>query len=299
MQKLVYTCNYRAFRKKGVVTLSGQSFLKLYYSNCYVNIWSCIFQTFKDKNSFSCMNAPKRTDSLVYYRDCSATYHMKDGTVFNVSKGDIVYTPKGSCYSLEIYNREHANAGSFGIHFLLYDENMLPTVASDEAFVINSSDPEHYYSLFSKMSKIYDAGVKSNSRIKELFYEIVSSICEAYEYKNIANNEFRIIEKGISYLETDYKLEKSVADIAEMCMVSENYFRRLFKEYSGVSPKEYILNAKIQKAKSRLFEENIPISEIADICGFPDTAYFCRVFKKRTGFSPLEYRKAKNNGKNI
>ena len=279
--------------------MSVQSFIKLYYKNYHAGIFSCIFQTWQDKNTFSCLNTPKKTDSLVYHRDCKATDRMKDGTVFTANNGDIVYTPKGSCYSIEITDRQHSNAGSFGIHFFLYDENLKPFVACEDAFLIKVSNPEFYYELFSKMSKISDAGAKSTSRLKCLFYDVVSSLCEAMEYKNKTNNEFRIIEKGITYLETDYKLEKSVADIADLCKVSENYFRRLFKEYSGVSPKEYILNAKIQKAKSRLFEENIPISEIADICGFPDTAYFCRVFKKRTGLSPLEYRKAKNNIKNI
>ena len=270
-----------------------QSFTELYYKTYHAGIFSCIFQTWKDKNTFSCLNTPKKTETLVYFRDCKATFRMKDGTVFTANSGDIVYTPKGSCYSMEVTDRQHSNSGSFGIHFFLYDENMQEFNASKDAFLIKVSNPEFYYELFSRMSKISDAGAKSTSRLKCLFYDVISSLCEAMEYKNKTNNEFRIIEKGITYLETDYKLDKSVADIAALCKISENYFRRLFKEYSGISPKEYILNAKIKKAKMRLYDDNIPISEIAEICGFPDTAYFCRVFKKRMGLSPLAYRNSK------
>jgi AraC-like DNA-binding protein len=102
--------------------------------------------------------------------------------------------------------------------------------------------------------------------------------------------DFTIIEKGIRYLETNDRLDRSISEIAAMCAVSETYFRRLFKKYSGLSPKEYILRVKIDKAKLILRETNLQVSEIAEMFGISDTAYFCRMFKKRTGVSPLIYR---------
>ena len=101
-----------------------------------------------------------------------------------------------------------------------------------------------------------------------------------------------IIEQGIRYLETDPSLEKSVAEIAKMCNVSQNYFCRLFKEYSGITPQDYILKAKIEKAKIALRETSLSVSEIALLCGFEDASYFCRLFKKKTGVSPLGYKKS-------
>ena len=82
----------------------------------------------------------------------------------------------------------------------------------------------------------------------------------------------------------------SINEIAKMCNVSEIYFRRLFKEYSGLSPVEYRIKRKIEKAKSYLDYDNLNISEIADILGFTDTAYFCKQFKAHTGTTPLNYK---------
>ena len=278
---------------KGVINLSVSAFSQLYNTNYYVNVTGCLFQTWKARNRFSCTDVPRKMNLLLYLKGCKATFRMIDGKVYYAYDGDTVYMPKDAQYTLEISDRKNESSGTFGANFLLYDEKGRDFVASNEPLIFRVPSNACIYDLFSKMSKISDAGLTSISRLKCLFYDIVSILCETQEYKKITKNEFKIIEKGISYLETDYKLEKSVSDIAAMCSVSENYFRRLFKEYSGISPKEYILRAKIDKAKLRLYEENIPISEIADICGFPDTAYFCRLFKKRTGVSPLSYRKLK------
>ncbi len=274
--------------------MSFQAFLKLYNTHYYAIVNGCLFQTWKMRSHFSCTTVPRRLNLLLYLKDCKATFRMINGETFCASRGDIVYMPMGARYDLEITDRENENAGTFGINFSLFNNDGNSFVASDKPLIFKVSNTSYFYDLFSRMSKISDARLTSNARLKSIFYEIVASLCETREHSRITENEFKIIEKGIAYLETDYKLEKSVADISAMCSVSENYFRRLFKEYSGISPKEYILRAKIDKAKLRLYEDNIPISEIAEICGFPDTAYFCRVFKKRTGLSPLSYRKLKD-----
>lgn len=274
--------------------MSFQSFLDLYNTHYYATVNGCLFQTWKVRNHFSCTDTPRRFDLLLYLRDCRATFSMISGETFCASQGDIVYMPMGARYNLEITDRKNETAGTFGINFSLYNSDGDPFVVSDKPLIFKVSNTSYFYDLFSRMSKISDARLTSNARLKSIFYEIVASLCETQEHSRTTEREFKIIEKGIVYLENDHKLEKSVADISAMCSVSENYFRRLFKEYSGISPKEYILRAKIDKAKSRLYEDNIPISEIAEICGFPDTAYFCRVFKKKTGLSPLSYRKLKN-----
>ena len=218
---------------------------------------------------------------------------MKNGKTITVQGGDILYMPKGTEYTLNVTNRVHEGSCTFGINFSLLNDNLEAFTASEEPILFKVSNPQNYYSLFSQMSKISDASISSSAKLKAYFYEIIASLCEACQFKELTSKDFKIIEKGIKYLENDYKLDLSVSDIAALCMVSENYFRRLFKEYSGISPKEYILNAKIDKAKLRLREGNIPISEIAETCGFPDAAYFCRIFKKRTGLSPLAYRNSK------
>ena len=92
-------------------------------------------------------------------------------------------------------------------------------------------------------------------------------------------------------MEENVSQECSIGQIARMCNVSEIYFRRLFKEYSGLSPMEYRLKRRIERAKNYLAYEDMSVAEIAELLGFVDTAYFCKQFKAYTGVTPLGFKR--------
>ena len=69
-----------------------------------------------------------------------------------------------------------------------------------------------------------------------------------------------------------------------------NYYRKIFKEETGVTPVEYLLDIRIEKAKDLLLH-NFAVNEVANKVGFPDPYYFSKVFKKKTGISPKDYKR--------
>ena len=213
---------------------------------------------------------------------------MKSGKRFSAKNGDVVFIPSGTEYTLTVDERDPDQGCTYGINFLLYNENF-ERVFLESPTVIDTAGLDSIFDLFRKMSRGYQTGLQSNAAMKTLFYEIISSLNRRNDLE--VRKEFAIIEKGIFYLENDVSLSLSVSEIAKMCHVSQNYFCKLFKLYSGTTPGEYILNAKIEKGKLLLKETLSPISEIAELCGFSDVSYFCRLFKKKEGISPLTYRK--------
>lgn len=80
-------------------------------------------------------------------------------------------------------------------------------------------------------------------------------------------------------------------EVASKINISYSWFRKLFKDYTGVSPAHYIQELKIQEAKQLLAGNTIKIKEISFYLGFEDITYFLKVFKKYTGYTPLEYKK--------
>lgn len=106
-------------------------------------------------------------------------------------------------------------------------------------------------------------------------------------------------------MEDEFRLgnDIDIPRLAEMCDMSETYFRRLFHNLYGVSPKQYILSARLRWAKNMLKSTEDSITEIAGNCGFDNVYYFSRAFRIHEGVSPSEYRnhykemEQKRNGK--
>ena len=78
--------------------------------------------------------------------------------------------------------------------------------------------------------------------------------------------------------------------VAEQVHMSYSWFRKLFKEYTGLSPAHYIQELKMQQAKHWLATTRRPVKEIAYQLNFEELTYFSQVFKKYTGHTPMEYR---------
>ena len=80
-------------------------------------------------------------------------------------------------------------------------------------------------------------------------------------------------------------------DLAYETGCSPNYLSRLFKEHEGISPLQYILREKINRAKNLLVYSDYTYSEIATYLGFSSQSHLGKQFKKFTGYTLLEYRR--------
>ncbi len=101
------------------------------------------------------------------------------------------------------------------------------------------------------------------------------------------NDSFSYI---LSYIDEYYMTDIKIEDLASQAGYSVSYFRARFQKKFGVSIKQYILNKRLEYAKSALVSSTASISDIATIIGFTDYFHFSSFFKKKTGLSPKEYR---------
>lgn len=78
--------------------------------------------------------------------------------------------------------------------------------------------------------------------------------------------------------------------VAEQFNRSPNYISSLFKKGGKEGFSDYVKNKRIEIAKKLLADCTIPISNVAELCGYPNSKYFSVVFKKLTGYTPKKYR---------
>ncbi len=99
------------------------------------------------------------------------------------------------------------------------------------------------------------------------------------------------IERAVSAMYSDYADNRSVADYARLCHLSESRFRHVFREEMGCSPKDFLLQMKLDNALELLCFSDMPLTEISEAVGIGDYNYFCRIIKQRTGKTPGSLRK--------
>lgn len=98
------------------------------------------------------------------------------------------------------------------------------------------------------------------------------------------------VEKIKQYIECRYMEDVKVSELAEHCGLNRSYMTKCFTEGAGVSPKEFLMQYRMNKAKELLEKEGMPVSNVAYAIGYTDPLAFSKIFKKREGISPLEYR---------
>jgi AraC family carnitine catabolism transcriptional activator len=84
----------------------------------------------------------------------------------------------------------------------------------------------------------------------------------------------------------------SPAELAEACQLSVRRLERIVRRHLDDSPMRYYLKLRLQAARNLLFYGELPVSEIANACGFSSVAVFDRAFRTQFAQSPSAYRKA-------
>lgn len=118
-----------------------------------------------------------------------------------------------------------------------------------------------------------------------------------YDIHNYDTHEIDYFSENIyirdaeNYIRFHYDKDISVQSLADRFNLSPEYFSRLFKKETGKSPKEMIIEYRINTACNLLKGTNLCVSEAANCVGIHNSHYFSRLFKKYTGLSPAAYKK--------
>ena len=101
-------------------------------------------------------------------------------------------------------------------------------------------------------------------------------------------NEHKI-QKAIAYIHKNFTSDISQNDVAEHIGLSVNYFSAYFKELMNCSYSSYLLNLRLNYARSLIMSNHIySVNAITEMVGFSSVSYFIKVFKKRFGITPKE-----------
>lgn len=260
----------------------------LYDSDYNINHLFAMRQQWQTNGWFN-MEKPRETGCLISFCGCTAEYIFKNTRLF-VPKGAILYIPSGTTYKSHFLECEENSVSTILINFKLLFPNGEYFDIAEDITVLRQKPNSFLTEKFNDAVDIFSSAVVSVASLKVAIYQILTELSHEKHKQKLYSKKFSSIADGIIHLEKEPCSKKSIEDIADMCHVSPATFRRLFKEYSGISPIEYRITSKIEYAKKLLSMGTMSISEVSNELGFDDYTYFCRIFKKHTGLTPGSFR---------
>ncbi len=165
------------------------------------------------------------------------------------------------------------------------------TNLSSKKYVISCLDANFYEKKIEKILNYKQNDFSSYFKINSIIYDIIGTILNENEVQSAQKNYSSPSFQAMRYMDLHYHDEIQVSDIAYAVGIHPNYLSAMFKDEVGISPKKYLTNLKISKAKKILIESNDPINIVAGSVGFSDALSFSKFFKKELGISPSLYRK--------
>ena len=99
-----------------------------------------------------------------------------------------------------------------------------------------------------------------------------------------------MLEEACVYLQNHYQYDVTRESVARQFRISPNYLSRIFQVQGHMTFSSYLMHVRTDRAKFLLRSYNLKLDDIAERCGYHDTAYFCRVFKRLSKLTPAEYR---------
>lgn len=262
----------------------------MYYSNFIITESLAKPQNWYERNNFySCISKPKPSHTLLWFKNCRGRIIDKDSNVINVEKNQLTYMSKYLEYTVEFFDTAPNQTDSVVFHFQMTDTDgneFAPTMSPQ--ICIKNVD----VSLGMAMEIAADEFKKNVVCVPEItsvIYRIFAKTCKKHR-ATIVKNKYAYIRAGIDLLENN--TDKSIEEIAEICGVSEGYFRKLFREYSGDNPVDFRQKHRIEKAKQMLMLDTFTIGEIASELHFSDIYHFSKEFKRIVGVTPSAYKKS-------
>lgn len=139
----------------------------------------------------------------------------------------------------------------------------------------------------SDFSDIFLKGV-----VTEIIYHLHTGVEQSPDRNSFDTKKWAKLEEVTAHIHKNYNRTISLEDAAAIAGVARTYFSRIFKEYMGINFHNYIMNLRIERAKSMMEDDDFNFTEIAEITGFANIHHFSKIFKKIEGCSPTQYKKS-------
>jgi AraC-like DNA-binding protein len=237
-----------------------------------------------------------KSHNLAFIYDGEASF-IFDSVEYKVSKGSLIYSTPGVGRIVE--NSKESPVKLIAVDFLyacpLYQSENWEMTSPKLPFKTCDNIGDKYllnklHTQFDDLSRIWLSDYSDKLiRCRALFTDIINTLLLNSCGSSPAYDRIQKVEKVIDHMTYHYDKKISLKDYAQIINISVPYLCVIFKEVTGKSPVEYVINIRINKAKE-LLSDGCSVTEVSSAIGFNDIYYFSKCFKRHTGINPSLYK---------
>lgn len=233
---------------------------------------------------------------LLYIHSGSGRY-IVGNRVYAVQSGDIVICNQDILHGEAPFQKHNIQTYCCAFSGISIKGLGINQLLSREEKPIISLTPEKEQ-CFSRLMPVIHSAFRENRRAAQ--YLALGALLLTYEeirakteddtvFQQEQKNE-NLVRKVTNYIDLNYKKDITLAKISEEMYVSPSRLSHVFKEETGLSPIQYVIQRRIGEAQSLLVETNELIRDIETSLGFCSSVHFSMMFKKYVGIPPKVYR---------
>ena len=236
-------------------------------------------------------------DNILFYCIDGKGWYVTDRKKKEVLANQFIILPATTKFMQ--YGADSENPWTvYWVHFRGDKLNALNTFFSMENFLVpnNIKFDEKKIQLWQEMYKSLEKGYSIDNLAYAnmcLYYFLASFVYPDKWMEFMKTRENSVVEKAINFMKNNIAEKLTVEEIAGKFSYSASHFFSLFRKETGMSPLDYFIQLKIQKACQLLDLSSLRIREVAAEIGYDDAYYFSRMFSKVMAMSPKEYRMTK------
>lgn len=247
------------------------------------NVNKIFLACFVGKGSGTPVHVKRAYHGIVFCTSGETDYRFEGGKCFRCTENDVLYLPKGSSYTVGIT----PESSCFCINFDLIEDGDI------RSFLMKMRNFGKVRELFKSAEAVWKKKAPGfECKCKSLLYAVFYEICAEANNGYISSKSFKLIQPALEQIHSHYFDGRTdIPYLAELCGISQTYFRTTFFKRLGTSPVKYINRLKLERARELIESGGYGVKDAALLSGFTDESYFSREFKRYFGFSPILAKK--------
>lgn len=239
---------------------------------------------------------------------CFGPYVRENYVIHTVTSGTGVYKVNGKVYQLKpgqafliypgletIYQADPQTPWSYmwvGFNGIRARSVVEEIGFSEENPVVTLDDTERISSAIDRILEAREMTLVNSIKRVSAFYDALIAMIELNTQEKPKYNytDDRYVNMAVDIIVARYNERVRVSDIADRVGINRSYLTSIFKKEMHMSPQEFLINYRLEKAAQMLQETRDPIGSIATAVGYSDPLAFSKAFRKKFNTTPSDYR---------